>query len=85
MHLTNNNAGMIIRKDQEKQNAENVVMGNGTTMKADSNGDLLGTMYDKNGKELKTIKLQEVTYAKNTGFNLFSIMTMMKKGWTLTV
>ena len=80
-HLTNCNDGMInVRK---AKNGENVVMGNGTAAMAQTVGDLLGTICNKDGKDMNKLRLSEVTYAKNSKFNLFSLSAMIKKGWKL--
>ena len=62
---------------------ENVVMADCTAAKAQIIGDIVGTVCDKDGKALNKVKVTEVTYSKNSKFNLFSLSTMMKKGWKL--
>ena len=80
-HLTNCDEGMVNTRMPARR--ENLVMGNGTSASANAIGDLLGTACDKDGNKLQKIKLQEVTYAKNAKFNLFSVSAMIKKGWKL--
>ena len=80
-HLTNSDAGMINMRQAKA--GENVVMGNGTAARAQTVGAVLGTICNKNGKELNKLTLSEVTYASNSKFNLFSISAMIKKGWKL--
>ena len=58
-------------------------MGNGTAANANEIGNLIGTMVNKDGENTKRISISNVTYAKNAKFNLFSISSMMKKGWNL--
>ena len=81
-HLSISKTGMINTKPIKKGNTS-VVMGEGSQVTPKLNGDLVGTIYTKSGKEVMGLKLANVNYASNMQFNLFSLNSMMMKGWKL--
>ena len=74
-HLTKTNKGLVAVRPAN--NNESFTMGNGQTAKAREVGTLIGTIKGKK------VKLTEVSYTPEAKFNLCSITSMMKKGWTM--
>ena len=74
-HMAKTGKGLINKRGATA--SEHFTMGNGASAKASVIGDLLGTV---NGQK---IKVSEVIYCPDAKFNLFSLTTMMKKGWKL--
>jgi hypothetical protein len=61
---------------------DTIAMGNGTKEQITEVADVLGAISVR--KELKKVRIQDVTILKNGKFNLFSLSQMLKKGWKLT-
>ena len=72
-HMTKTERGLINKRGARP--SENFIMSNGNSAKGSIIGELLGTT------EGQKIKISDVVYCPHTKFNLFSVMSMMKKGW----
>lgn len=82
-HFTSSITGMINTRVPDMK--EIVIMGNGSSADSAMIGDIVGTIYDKNGDEVTPVILTEATYSKDAKFNLFSSITfMLKKGWKMS-
>ena len=61
-----------------------VVMGNSSSTKSAKTGDISGLLMMNKNKKAVSATLQDVAYAKDAQYNLFSLTYMMKKGWSMT-
>ena len=74
-HIAKAEYGLINKRGTRP--SENFIMGNGNCAKGSIVGELLGTT------EGQKIKFSDVVYCLLAKFNLFSVTSMMKKGWKL--
>ena len=74
-HMAKTERGMINKRGARP--SENFIMGKGNSAKGSIIGELLGTT------DGQKIKISDVVYCPHAKFNLFSVMSMMKKGWKL--
>ena len=79
-HLTNNRQAMNNIKSAQNYT---VVMGNGTESKGKVAGDISGYIYNNKDEKVMSAVIHDVVYSKTTKFNLFSITSMINKGWKL--
>ena len=68
---------------REPAREDNITMGNGDNEQASKIANLFVTVCDNEGNEKTKAKIEDVTLAPTTKFNLFSCSRMMKKGWLL--
>ena len=73
--------GMI--KEMKATYADAVTVGNGNTISASKVGNIPGMICDKDGKEIKSATLKDVTVLPDAKFNLFSLTKRLKDGWTM--
>ena len=74
-HMAKTERGLINKRGARP--SENFIMGNGNSTKGSIIGELLGTA------DGQKIKISDVVYCPHAKFNLFSVTSMMKKGWRL--
>ena len=80
-HITHSSKGMI-NLIKPKSKVE-VVMGNGEKIERELTGNVKGHILDKNGKKVKKVQIENVIVSTEAEFNLFSITSMIRKGWEL--
>ena len=61
-----------------------ITMGNGETEMVTAIGDIRGAWCNKHGVETCRVNLTDVTVLPGGKYNLFSLGTMMKKGWQMS-
>ena len=74
-HLTNSRKGMVKLRKMTEQ--DSVIMGNGSRAMSDKIGNVVGTVVSKDGKELRLITIENVSYSSDAKFNLFSVTLLM--------
>ena len=63
---------------------DSVTDASSNSVKAKLIGDLVGTIYNKTGKEVQTdVSIKGVAYMPESKYNLFSITKRILDGWTL--
>ena len=80
-HMTPYKHGLNMQKTSSSEGG--FKMGNGLVEKAESSGNLVGTLCNKQGQMLNRVKFTDVSYVPNGEFNLFSLTKMMNEGWKL--
>ena len=77
-HLVRSDIGM----KNIKKIKEHIKIGDGSKLRAKKIGDLPVIIEQKDGKQIKAV-LKNVKYVPNLLCNLFSILSVMNKGWSL--
>ena len=60
-----------------------VIMGNGEKITRELVGTLNGSILNKAGEKLNPVQIDNVVVSSQARYNLFSITSMLKKGWKL--
>ena len=62
---------------------DSLKIGDGKIIKASKVATIRGKVCNKYGNEVESVALHEVKIVPGNAFNLFSVMKMINKGWTL--
>jgi len=67
----------------DSANGIGIENGNGSLSKIKGTGDIDGTVCNKTGSDVASVKMTDVRHAPENKFNLLSISKMLKDGWTM--
>ena len=81
IHLTNSaNERTKLMKLVTKSS---VIMGNGEKINRELVGTLNGSILNKEGEKINPVQIDNVVVSSQARYNLFSITSILKKGWKL--